>query len=365
MAAQPQVYLPRYKFKDELCQTANKLATPGKGILAADESTGTIGKRLEAIKLENNKANRREYRRLLFTTPGLSEYVSGVITFEETLHDILDDKTRLCQPLIDQGIVLGIKVDLGTKPLPGCDDETYTQGLTDLDKRCQAYYKAGARFAKWRAVLRISAFTPSPQSIQETAHTLATYAAICQDNGLMPVVEPEILMDGNHSLEICQYWTEKVLAACYKSLSDQQVLLEGTTLKPNMVLPGQDCKTPYTTLQKATATLTALQRTVPPAVPAINFLSGGQTEEEATVNLNALNAVPGAKRPWTLTFSYGRALQKSCIQTWNGKPQNFVAAQKVLLARCRANGLASIGKYTGDAATADSSASLYVAGYKY
>ena len=263
-------YLPTNKFRDELIATARTIATPGKGILAADESTGTIGVRLQEIKAENSRANRRTYRQLLFTTPGLSQYISGTILYEETLFDKTDDGKDLVQPLRDAGILLGIKVDLGTKHLPGTDDETYTQGLTDLDKRCDTYYKAGCRFAKWRAVLRISQNTPSPLAIKENAETLAKYAAICQAHGLVPIVEPEILMDGEHSLEVCQYWTERVVSACYTALNEQLVLLEGTLLKPNMCLPGKQSKGGKVSVEDcARATVEALQRTVPPAVPAV------------------------------------------------------------------------------------------------
>ena len=354
------------QFGAELRATALAIAAAGKGILAADESTGTIGSRFDEIKLANTHENRMEYRRLLFTTPGLEAHVSGVILFEETLFD--KDATTgqlLVKPLQDKGIVLGIKVDQGTKHLPGTDNETYTQGLTDLDVRCKKYYAAGCRFAKWRAVLRISENTPSPLSIHETADTLAKYAAICQANGLVPIVEPEILMDGAHTLEIGQYWTEKVVAACYKSLNEQHVLLEGTLLKPNMVLPGKQCSQKVTVEQAARATVEALQRTVPPAVPGVTFLSGGQSEEEATLHLNALNALPLGARPWKLTFSYGRALQKTCIKVWGGKKENFVKAQQALMLRARANGAASVGKYTGDANSASASQSTYVANYKY
>jgi len=237
--------------------------------LAADESTGTIGVRLQEIKAENNRSNRRAYRNLLFTAPNLRQYISGVILYEETLYDKTDDGADLVQPLRDNNIILGIKVDLGTKHLPGTDDETYTQGLTDLDKRCDAYYKAGCRFAKWRAVLRISENTPSPLAIKENADTLAKYAAICQAHGLVPIVEPEILMDGEHSLAICQYWTEHVVSACYRALNEQHVLLEGTLLKPNMCLPGKQSKGKVSVEDCARATVEALQRTVPPAVPAV------------------------------------------------------------------------------------------------
>jgi len=260
---------------------------------------------------------------------------------------------------------LGIKVDKGTKHLPGSDDETYTQGLTDLDERCKKYYKQGARFAKWRAVIRISKSTPSPYSIQENAWSLARYAAICQANGLAPIVEPEILMDGEHSIEICQYWTEKVVSACYKALSDQNVILEGTLLKPNMVLPGEQSGQKVDTPTIALATVQSLQRSVPPAVPGIMFLSGGQTEEEASVRLNALNALDLGPRPWSLSFSYGRALQASALKAWKGKPENVEKAQQAFLERAKGNSEAQFGKYKGGAGGAASSEKLYVAGYKY
>lgn len=359
-------YLPQNKFKDELIATAKAIVTSGKGILAADESTGTIGTRLQEINLENLREHRREYRRILFTTPNLNQYISGVILFEETLYEKTEDgKTDLVAYLKNQGVILGIKVDQGTKPLPGCNDETYTQGLTDLDKRCEKYYKAGCRFAKWRAVLRISRGTPSPLSIKENAESLARYATICQANGLVPIVEPEILMDGDHDISVCQYWTEKVLAACYKALNDYHVILEGTLLKPNMVLPGKSSKQKAEPVSVARATVQALQRTVPPSVAGVVFLSGGLSEEDASIYLNAINALDLGRRPWALTFSYGRALQKSAIKAWKGKKENVQAAQQAFFSRARANGLAAKGQYKGDAATSASSESIYVANYKY
>jgi len=358
-------YLHSNKYASELIQTAKAIAKRGKGILAADESTGTIGQRLAEIKVENNRNNRRDYRKLLFTSKSLGQYISGVILFEETLYEKDENGVELVKYLKDEGIILGIKVDLGTKHLPGTDDETYTQGLTDLDKRCQTYYKAGCRFAKWRAVLRISENTPSPLAIHENAYGLAQYAAVCQANGLVPIVEPEILMDGNHSIQVCQYWTEKVVSACYKALSDHHVLLEGTLLKPNMVLPGKGAKDQADVKTVAAATVQALQRSVPPAVPGIMFLSGGQSEESASVHLNALNALELGVRPWSLSFSYGRALQKTCIKTWAGKKENVAAAQALFLTRCRANSHAQLGKYTGDAANKTAQESSYQANYKY
>jgi fructose-bisphosphate aldolase class I len=366
MAAAYKVpFLPKNPFEAELIKTARAIASPGKGILAADESTGTIASRFKEINVPNTHENRVAYRNLLFTTKGLEQYISGVILFEETLFDKLPSGGLLVQPLKDKNIVLGIKVDQGTKHLPGTDDETYTQGLTDLDVRCKKYYAAGCRFAKWRAVLRISESTPSPLAIHETADTLAKYAAICQANGLVPVVEPEILMDGAHTIQICQYWTEKVVSSCYRALNEQHVILEGTLLKPNMVLPGKQSGQKADAATVGRATVQALQRTVPPAVPGVTFLSGGQSEEEATVNLNAMNALDIGARPWKLTFSYGRALQKSVLKVWSGKQENVPKAQETLLQRCRANGLAALGKYTGDAKTASSAESSYVKDYKY
>jgi len=260
-------------------------------------------------------------------------------------------------------VIPGIKVDMGTRDLPFFPGEKYTQGLTDLDKRAAKYYEAGARFAKWRCVLKIQNDAITETSMKETAWTLARYAAICQANGLVPIVEPEILMDGEHSLATNQKMTEKTLAACYKALSDQNVLLEGSLLKPNMCLKGKQCTDKTTFEDNAKATVTALRRTVPAAVPAIVFLSGGQTEEEATMNLNAINSLPG--RPWSCSFSFGRALQASVLKAWEGKPENLKAAQEALLKRGKANSEANLGTYTGWAADEASKASLYEKGYTY
>eukprot|EP00466_Bigelowiella_natans_P017067 jgi/Bigna1/51166/estExt_Genewise1.C_1170030 len=361
------VFTKPNKFAEELIATANKIATPGKGILAADESIGTIGKRFKAINVPNTRENRRAYRYLLASTPGLGKNISGVILFEESLFEKMPDGSLLVDGFKKKDVVLGIKVDKGTRWLPGTDNELYTQGLTDLDKRCKKYYEFGARFAKWRAVVKILPNKgPSQNAIVETAHSLARYAAICQANGLVPIVEPEILMDGDHDLATAQMWTERVIARCYECLRLQGVLLEGTLLKPNMVLPGADCKKKYTPADNAAATVTALQRSVPVAVPGITFLSGGQGEEDATVMLNALNQPGLGYRPWSLTFSYGRALQKSVLAVWQGKKENVEAAQKMLLLRARANGDANLGKYSGYAATeGEASKSLYVKNYAY
>lgn len=364
MAAAEVKVQPTYKYEAELRATAKAIATPGKGILAADESTGTIGKRLANIDVENNEDNRRAYRGLLFKTEGWNEYISGVILYEETLYQKYDDGKSFADQIKECGVIPGIKVDLGTRELPFFPGEKYTQGLTDLDKRAARYYEAGARFAKWRCVLKIQNNTISETSIKETAWTLARYAAICQNNGLCPIVEPEILMDGEHSLATCQKMTEKTLAACYKALNDQNVLLEGSLLKPNMVLKGKQCNDKTTFEDNAIATVTALRRTVPAAVPGICFLSGGQTEEEATRNLNAINSVDMG-RPWSCTFSFGRALQGSVLQAWKGDAANVKAAQDALMQRGKANSEANLGKYSGWAETEASKQSLYKKGYTY
>ncbi|KAJ6845292.1 fructose-bisphosphate aldolase 1, cytoplasmic [Iris pallida] len=352
------------KYSDELIANAAYIGTPGKGILAADESTGTIGKRLASINVENVEANRRALRELLFCTPGALQYLSGVILFEETLYQKTADGKPFVDVLKEGGVLPGIKVDKGTVDLAGTKGETTTQGLDDLGKRCAKYYEAGARFAKWRAVLKIGATEPSQLAINENANGLARYAIICQENGLVPIVEPEILVDGSHDINKCADVTERVLAACYKALNDHHVLLEGTLLKPNMVTPGSDSKKVAPEVV-AEYTVRALQRTVPSAVPAIVFLSGGQSEEEATLNLNAMNQLKG-KKPWRLSFSFGRALQQSTLKTWAGKEENVQKARAAFLARCKANSEATLGTYEGDAAKGEGvSESLHVKDYKY
>jgi len=348
----------------ELSENAKKIASAGKGILAADESTGTIKKRFDAIGVENTEVNRAAYRELLFKTKGLGQYISGCILFEETLFQKTASGEAMVDLLKAEGIIPGIKVDKGLDMLPITDDETATMGLDGLGKRCADYYNAGARFAKWRAVLVIDRKKnkPSNLSILETAHGLARYAAICQANKLVPIVEPEILTDGDHDIEYCAEVTERVLAACYKALSDHHVLLEGTLLKPNMVTPGSECKKPASPEDIAFFTLRTLRRVVPPAVPGIMFLSGGQSEEEASLNLNAMNRSPN---PWAISFSYGRALQASVQATWKGKTENVSNAQKVLLERAKANSDAQLGKYAGGAGGDAAKASTYVKAYVY
>jgi fructose-bisphosphate aldolase class I len=353
-------------FDAELIATARKISTRGKGILAADESTGTIGTRFKDITVENNEENRRQYRQLLFTTKGLNKYISGVILYDETFWQKSDCGRTFPKLLLDNDIVVGIKLDEGTKPLLGTNGELSTQGLTDLDKRCKKYYDGGARFAKWRAVLSISDYTPSELSIAETAHSLARYASICQQNGLVPIVEPEILMDGKHDIETCRRTTEKVVAACYTQLRLHNVCLEGTLLKPNMVVAGAGSDKKASAAEVGKHTVLALQRSVPSAVPGITFLSGGMSEAEASLNLNALQAEGLGPRPWALTFSYGRALQKSVLKAWAGKKENIPRAQGVLLHRAECNSLAAKGEYRADMESeASAKESSYVKDYKY
>jgi len=347
-----------------LVENAAKIVAAGKGILAADESTGTIGKRLTPIGVENTEENRRAYRELLFTAPGIEEYLGGVIFYEETLYQKTAEGKPFVQLVSERGILPGIKIDSGLVPLPGTNGETVTQGLDNLDKKCAEYFKAGARFTKWRCALSIGNGMPSELAIQANAETLARMAVISQINGLVPIVEPEILMDGNHDLPIAIAAAERVLSATYARCQLHGLYLEGSLLKPNMVTPGTECAKKYTPYDVAQATVTAFKRTVPPAVAGITFLSGGQSEEEATVHLNAINQV-GTLKPWALTFSYGRALQSTVLKVWKGQKENFPAAQAALLKRCKANGEAALGKYTGDAADESAKSSLFVKNYSY
>jgi len=330
----------------ELIETAKAITAPGKGILAADESTATCGKRLASINVENTEENRSFYRGLLLGTKGLGEYISGSILYEETLYQKAPDGTPMVDLMAKEGILPGIKVDKGLVPMWGSNGEQSTQGLDGLLKRCQDYYKAGARFAKWRAVLTIDPKTnkPSPLSIQETAHSLARYATICQEAKLVPIVEPEILQEGDHDIITCAKVTKEVLSVVFKALADHHVLLEGCLLKPNMVTPGSSSTEKASPEDIALMTVKTLQSTVPPSLNGVVFLSGGSSEEDATLNLNAMNVLD-TRKPWTLTFSYGRALQSTCLKTWGGKPENKDAAQKVLLGRAKANSEAQLGKY--------------------
>ncbi|KAJ8364337.1 hypothetical protein SKAU_G00131680 [Synaphobranchus kaupii] len=352
--------------KRELSGIAHKIVAPGKGILAADESTGSVAKRFQSINAENTEENRRLYRQLLFTADErIDSCIGGVIFFHETLYQKSDDGIPFPKLIKDRDMVVGIKVDKGVVPLAGTNGETTTQGLDGLYERCAQYKKDGADFAKWRCVLKITPSTPSRLAIIENANVLARYASICQMNGIVPIVEPEILPDGDHDLKQCQYVTEKVLAAVYKALSDHNVYLEGTLLKPNMVTAGHSCPHKYSPQEISMATVCALRRTVPAAVPGITFLSGGQSEEEATINLSAMNQCPLYK-PWALTFSYGRALQASALKAWGGKTENGKACQEEYIKRALNNSQASIGKYvsSGEHGTA-SDESLFAANHAY
>ncbi|NP_001171728.1 fructose-bisphosphate aldolase [Saccoglossus kowalevskii] len=360
----PPAYLTKEQQK-ELADIAKAIVAPGKGILAADESTGTMGKRFSNINCENIEENRRQYRQLLFSAGNeVSNNISGVILFHETFYQKNDEGVLFTDLLKSKGIIPGIKVDKGVVPLGGTNNECTTQGLDGLAERCAQYKKDGAQFAKWRCVLKITEHTPSHLAVIENANVLARYATICQQNGLVPIVEPEILPDGEHDLRRCQYETERVLAFVYKALADHHVFLEGTLLKPNMVTAGHSCTTKYTAQDIAYATVTALSRTVPAAVPGVTFLSGGQSEEEATVNLDAINKWQG-KKPWSLSFSYGRALQASVLKAWQGKKENIKAAQEELLKRAKGNGAAALGKYEGGVSGASAGESLYVANHAY
>merc|ERR1719384_1624686 len=324
-----------------------------------------MGKRLANIGLENtDEDNRRKYRQLLFTSDKTRiQPISAVILFHETLYQKADDGTPFIDLIRERGIIPGIKVDKGVKPLFGSEGEGTTQGLDDLDKRCQQYKADGCQFAKWRSVLTIGENTPSYQAIMENANVLARSAATCKAAGIVPIVEPEVLCDGEHSLERCQKVTEKVLAAVYKALSDHHVYLEGTLLKPNMVTPGQSCPQKATPAEVAKATVLAFSRTIPPAVPGVVFLSGGQSESEASSNLCAINQFTGAPKPWTLSFSFGRALQASCLKAWAGT--DVGAGQKEFLRRAEINGLAALGQSAEDSGAAAGSESNFVKNHTY
>jgi fructose-bisphosphate aldolase class I len=329
---------------DELQATIEQMVQRGKGILAADESQPTIAKRFAPINVESTEENRRAYRALLFTAPGIGDYISGVIAFEETLGQISDDGILLPEVLARRGIVSGIKVDKGTGALALSPGDLITHGLDGLAERLQHYKSQGARFAKWREVYAISEHNPTALGIAANAEMLARYAAVCQERGVVPIVEPEVLIDGDHSLARCADVTEAVQKEIFHALHRHHVVLEHMILKPNMVLPGKDHPVRAGAEEIAAATLRVFRRTVPAAVPSINFLSGGLSPEEATANLNAMNAgYPDV--PWLLSFSYGRALQQTVLQSWHGKAENVVAAQQALLKRARLNGAAQRGEY--------------------
>ena len=336
--------------RSELKATIAKIVEPGKGILAADESTPTITKRFEAVGIESTESTRLAYRTLLLTTPGAAEYLSGVILFEETLGQKASDGTPLPKLLANLGIAPGIKVDKGTTPLAGAAGDLVTQGLDGLAERLKAYKVQGARFTKWREVYPITATNPTPLGISANAEVLARYAGICQEQGLVPIVEPEVLIDGDHSLERCEEVTESVLHAVFDALHRHRVETELIVLKPNMVVPGKKHPRRASPDEVAAATLRVLKRTVPASVPTINFLSGGQSPDEATANLNALNALD-RRAPWVLSFSFARALQDPVMHLWKGNRDNAGPAQKVFHHRLRMNSLARDGKWTADAET--------------
>ena len=347
----------------ELISTASALATSGKGILAADESTNTIGKRFADIQIENNEGNRQAYRGMLFTTAGLGDFISGAILFEETLFQSHADGEPMVQKLKTLGIIPGIKVDQGLRPLPGAQSiETVCTGLDGLVERASKYYAKGARFAKWRSVLQITpGGCPSPLAVRECAWGLARYARSVQESGLVPIIEPEILMDGDHSIDVTASVQENVLKEVYHACQLNGVLLEGTLLKPSMTIQGADCPERTEPSTVAKLTIRTLERCVPASVPGIVFLSGGLSEEMASVYLNCMNQIP-RKASWNLGFSYGRALQHSCLKAWAGTEQE--AGQAALLARARANSEASDGRYVpGSQPSSDEQ--LFVAGYTY
>lgn len=322
---------------------AHAIVAPKKGILAADESNGTIAKRFEAIKVESTEENRRRYRELLFTTPKVNEFISGVILYDETIRQRTKDGEPFPAYLTRVGIVPGIKVDTGAKPLALSPEEKITEGLDGLRDRLREYYAMGARFAKWRAVITIGNGIPTRGCIEANAHALARYAALCQEANLVPIVEPEVLMDADNTIEVCEEVTTETLRTVYRELASQRVALEGTLLKPNMVIAGKKCPRQASVQEVADATLRTLRRCVPAAVPGIVFLSGGQTEQQSTEHLNVMCKM--GPTPWALSFSYGRALQQSALRAWGGKEENFAAGQREFYKRARLNGLARTGAY--------------------
>jgi fructose-bisphosphate aldolase, class I len=329
----------------DLNETARALVAPGKGILAADESTGTITKRFDSIGIESTEETRRAYRDMLFTTEGAADHISGVILYDETIRQSAVDGTPFPKLLEQQGIIPGIKVDVGAKPLAKAPGETITEGLDGLRDRLAEYYELGARFAKWRAVISIGGdHVPSEYCLWTNAHALARYAALCQEAGLVPIVEPEVLMDGDHTIERSFEVTSRTLHAVFTELRDQRIDPEDMLLKPNMVLSGYDCPEQASDRQVAELTLTCFQRHVPAAVPGIVFLSGGQSDEYATARLNTMNAM--GPHPWELSFSYGRALQAPALKAWGGEPTSVPAGQEASLHRAKLTGLARSGSYS-------------------
>lgn len=330
--------------RQELERVAQAMVAKGKGILAADESMGTIKRRFDSIKIESNESSRRAYREMLFTTKGIEEAISGAILFDETLRTAASDGTPFPQILSKKGIMPGIKVDKGPVGLPAFPGEVVTEGLDGLRGRVKEYKDLGAKFAKWRAVITIGDGIPSYTCLEANAHALARYAALCQEGGLVPIVEPEVLLDGSHTVDRCQEVTEQALKVTFAALFLQRVYLEGMILKPSMVVSGKDCPQQAGVQEVAERTIRCLKRTVPAAVPGIAFLSGGQTAERATEHLNAMNAM--GPHPWEVSFSYARALQDPALRAWKGDPANVAAAQKIFYHRAKCNSAARSGKYS-------------------
>jgi fructose-bisphosphate aldolase class I len=330
---------------EDLEGVAATLVADGKGILAADESVATLSRRFDTFGIQSTEQSRRAYREMLFTTTGAAEFISGAILYDETIRQRSSGGKPLAEVLTSQGIVPGIKVDTGAEPLAGSPGERVTEGLDGLRDRLSEYRGMGARFAKWRAVIRIADGLPSDACVGASAHALARYAALCQERHLVPIVEPEVLMNGGHAIERCEEVTAKALHAVFDALFEQRVLLEAMLLKPNMVVAGMECPRSASVQEVATATLRCLRRHVPAAVPGIVFLSGGQKDRLATAHLDAINRLPGLK-PWKISFSYGRALQDRALEAWNGRDENLKAGQHALYHRARCNGAASLGQYT-------------------
>lgn len=328
--------------------TAQALVAPRKGILAADESHGTIGRRFEVHGISNSEENRRRYRQMLFVTKGIAEFISGVILFDETIRQSADDGRLFVEVLAEAGIIAGIKVDHGAKPLAGAPGERVTEGLDGLRERLAEYKERGAQFAKWRAVIAIDGNSlPTHQGLEANVHALARYAALCQAEGLVPIVEPEVLMDGDHSIQRCLEVTETTLARLFEALRGQRVVLEHVLLKPNMVVPGARSTQQASVAAVAEATVRCLRRVVPAAVPGIVFLSGGQDAQVATAHLNAMNAMALA-HPWPLSFSFARALQSPALEAWRGESRNVPAGQRAFYHRARCNSAAREGRYTAE-----------------
>ena len=334
-------------FERELAATAAAMVAPGKGILAIDESGATIKKRFDTIGVESSTESRRAYRDLLITPNGLSQYISGVILYDETLRQATADGVPFAEFMKKNGILAGIKVDSGSKELASAPGEQVTEGLDGLRERLVEYKKLGATFAKWRAVINIGADIPSRYGIAANAHALARYAALCQEAGIVPIVEPEVIMDGSHTIERCYDVTERTLQALFEAIYAQRVRTEHLVLKASMVISGKSCATQASVQEVADATVLCLKRTVPAAVPGIVFLSGGQSDELATAHLGAMNA-EGAPLPWPLSFSYGRALQAPALKAWKGQTANVAAAQKALMHRAKCNSAACFGRYSSD-----------------